>query len=300
MSFCRFLVLPLLVVVAFLLTSVLRTNPAHSSRSAASEVPAPDPTAPAAARTLDLALAALDSSRVPWLKAAVWQKTSAQGHSYEAEGHYLAGPDHRVRLELVTRHGAARSTQLLVSDGSTLWRASRTGEGDWTDACRVDLQKVLQVLDAEGAPAQVRDEFLDGQLFGVAPLLRTLRQRVSWVRRETVRRGGHTFLKLTGSWSADNSRASPDQPCPDCQPRLCRLYLEPTTLWPHRIEWWGEDPPRPGNVLLVQTEFRSPVLNHPLSTQECARAFVCPVAPHLVSDMTLDTTERLRTRPAAP
>ena len=66
---------------------------------------------------------------------------------------------------------------------------------------------------------------------------------------------------------------------------MARLYLDPKTLWPHRLEWWGADPPRPGDVLLMQTEFRDPLLNRP------------PPPDRLMRELTLDTRNE---RPNGP
>ena len=34
--------------------------------------------------------------------------------------------------------------------------------------------------------------------------------------------------------------------------RQCRVYLDPETYWPCRLEWWGPDAPRHGEVALLQ------------------------------------------------
>ncbi len=59
---------------------------------------------------------------------------------------------------------------------------------------------------------------------------------------------------------------------PPPQARRVCVFLDPRTMWPRRVEWWGEtaegDP-----VTLAELEFRTPVLNQPLSAAECRQAF---------------------------
>jgi hypothetical protein len=115
---------------------------------------------------------------------------------------------------------------------------------------------------------------------GAFDLLQTMRSRLEWSRMETVRREGRAFIKLTGTWSSESAEALAPTggSWPDGLPQQCRLYLDAETLWPHRVEWWGPDVPRSADVLLVQMEFRDPVLNQPLSAEGCAREFGLPVA----------------------
>jgi hypothetical protein len=51
------------------------------------------------------------------------------------------------------------------------------------------------------------------------------------------------------------------------------LYLDAQTLWPLRVEWWGAERPTHVSKLLLQTEYRAPVLNQPLSDERCAAEF---------------------------
>jgi hypothetical protein len=298
MSFLRYLSIPLLIGGALLLTGALGSQSASSSRFAAATATA-DHSAPAAARLLDQALAALDPSRLAWLETAVWQKGSLQGYDYVTEGRYLIAPNYRLRLELTTRYGQATVTQHAVSDGVTYWQGTRTGNGNWTNASRVDLKKVLSVLEGQQSPVYLREEFLREQSFGgVLPLLRGLRQQMAWLKVEKVRRNGRELFKLTGKWRDDvvASLAPPDKPWPDGLARHCRLYLDVSTLWPHRFEWWGQDSPHRADGLLVQMEFRDAVLNRPLSAERCSHEFSLPRARPDAHDRTAELIETLRGR----
>src|SRR5262249_1232149 len=157
------------------------------------------------------------------------------------------------RQELTTRHGRAAVTALTISDGATLWRGRRTGDGPWTDVLRVDLQQALQPSDHTIDRPDAGEEIPNLQASrGGVGLLQTLRSRIDWSSKETVRRDGRAFLKLTGSWSPKSTAAQrpTDQLGTDGLPRQARLYLDVETLWPHRVEWWGPASPRAADVLL--------------------------------------------------
>jgi hypothetical protein len=297
MPLVRYAVFILLIPAAALLTGARnshRTTPSSRPANAAAHA--------AAVNTLDEALVRLDPRHAVWLETKIWQKGKLNQFTYEADGRYLAGPNHQLRLELTTRHGRASSASLTVSDGVTLWQGNHLGEGSWTDLKRVDLHEVLRALNST-APPRVRDDILRGHAFsGVVPLLHTLRSRLVWSRKESIRRGGRTFIKLSGTWSAEARAAvaPPDQPWPDGLPRQCRSYLDPATLWPHRIEWWGPDAAHAPDVLLLQIEFRDPLINQPPSAERRAQEFKFPVAVDQAFNLTPELIERARQMLAQP
>lgn len=268
MSLPRLLPLPLLVGSAFLLTGAV------GARLAGSAPPASPPPSPAfgadpgAGQLLDEAAARIGPARVAWLETAVWQQVELQGLAYQAEGRYLAAPGRRTRLDLRTRLGDTEGEVRVVSDGTALWQGSRIGGGDWEGVGKI------------GLPAGPGGDGSHGWSFaGLSPLLQGLRTQMVWGRRELVRRGGREYHKLTGTW-ADAPKTTPrDGPWPEGLPRQCRLYLDAETLWPARVEWWGPDPPREGECLLVQMEFRDPVLNRPLPAEQCIRGFALAAEP---------------------
>ena len=70
--------------------------------------------------------------------------------------------------------------------------------------------------------------------------------------------------------------SAPDRPWPAYLPRECAIYFEPLgkekVPWPHRLEWWGPAPPKPGESLLLEIEFRNPKLNRAaLRGAKCSR-----------------------------
>jgi hypothetical protein len=202
-------------------------------------------------------------------------------------------------MEMKTHRGATEGTVQVVSDGSTLWQATRVGKGKWTKQSRVQLKEVLALLDRPDTSPVARDEFYQGQGCGGLPtLLPSLRQRMDWVRKEVVRRNDRLFVKLTGTWTPAVAAvlAPAGKPWPPHLARQCRLYLDPQSSWPHRLEWWGPDPARGDEVLLVEMEFRDPVLNRPLTAEQCAREFRPEADEHSMVDMTAQVTQRLKGR----
>jgi hypothetical protein len=293
MSWLRFLPVPLMLAAALVLVGAyaLPFSPAAQSDGAPPlDASAPDP---AAGRVLDQAIDRLAPERVGWLENQIWQRTDVQGLAYEAEGRYLAGPGHRLHLHLKTRLGGGEGELRVVCDGRTLCEYRRVGPAlGWATERRLDFQQVLREVRAMPRAADVEAEFLQGQSFGGAPaLLRSVRQRLTWVRSETVRRDGREFLKLSGVW-----KEPPGGAWPDGLPRSCRLYLDTQTLWPHRVEWWGRNPPHDGEVLLMQTEYRNPVLNRAPPAEQWEREFTHPVNPDITPDMTGVVVAQLQQR----
>jgi hypothetical protein len=297
MSYFRWFLLPASLGSVLLVTGANVWKGTPPSPADPPALPPQAPPDPEAVRLLDQALAALAPERVRWAEAAVWQRVSVRGLAYEAEGRYLLGPDHRLRLDLRTRVGRAEGELRVVCDGATLWQATRLSGGPWANVRRLDVNEVRALLDSPGVGPEAREQFLQAQgLAGPHPLLQGLRQRLTWVRKEAVRRNGRAWHKLTGTWSEEAARewAPPGQPWPEGLPRQCRLYLDPQTLWPGRLEWWGPDRPRVGEVALLQMEFRDPVLNRALTAAECAREFAFDAGAAPVSDRTREVADQLR------
>jgi hypothetical protein len=294
MPFFRTLAILLLLSAVILLTGALNSRPAENS-----QIPSTTEADAAAANLLDQALERLHPQRVTWLETQVWQKARLGRFTYESGGRYLIGPDRRLRLELLTRHGSAQATLLVVSDGAKLWEGQRLDDGDWTDVACLDWQEILQASAQSGLAAPSQTELGSQQAFGgVVPLLQGLRTRLVWTRKEAVRRGGTVYLKLTGH-CADQAAypASGAAEAAGIPPmHECRLYLDSQSLWPHRVEWCGPAGDRTGNTQLLQVEFRNPVLNRPLSAERCRREFTFPTMPALAAPPVPELADQLRAR----
>jgi hypothetical protein len=303
MSHCRFLLLPSLAGFFLLLISANSavgpplTSPAPLPSLAL--LPFDAPPDPAANQLLDRAVALLAPERLEWLEMKLRQQVRVQGVTYAVEGRYLGGPDNRLRLELNTRQGNVQGRLVVVSDGITLWQQTRVGN-DGQDRCKqMNLREILDLLNSPGMPAGWREQFLQNQAFGaVTTLLPGLRQRMNCVGMDTVRREGRVLHRVTAVWkpSVAAGLSPAGKPWPAGLARQCRLYLDVGTLWPHRLEWWGPDPPREEDSLLVQMEFRDPVLNQPPSAERCANEFQVKVDDDTATDITPETTQRLKDR----
>jgi hypothetical protein len=227
---------------------------------------------------LKQAIQELNPDKHPWLQTAIWQQGDVQGLTFQAEGRYLTAPDHRLHLDLQVRIGDTTGQMLVVSDGSTLWESTQVGSGKPV-VQKVDLKKALEALSKSPAKDQ-RAQFLQQQsLAGMAPLLQTIQDQMTVTHKERVRRHGRDLFKLTAVWSEETAKkiASPRGPWPALLPRQCRLYLDPQPPhWPHRFEWWGPAPPRAGDALLLQLEFRHYQLDQELTKEQVAREFTLP------------------------
>jgi hypothetical protein len=309
MPWYRSLHLPLLVGSLVLVTGALGWSSAPPSPKAPSaslssaDSPPPPPLAPvtdpAAGRCLQLVLANLTAERLQWLEADVWQRVDLPDFAYEARGTYRLAPGHRFRLEMQTGFGGAGGTLLAVSDGENLWQTMRIGAGDWSRITRLGMKDVLATLDGPAATPRLRDEFFQSRTFtGVVPLVRNLAWRLTWVRLDAIRRDGRESHRLTGVWPAETVAvlAPGDQPWPAGLPRQCRLEVNPRTLWPERLEWWGPAREAGPDVLVAQMEFRTPVFNVPRSPEQCARDFHFDPAGRAVADQTGTITTHLAAR----
>lgn len=293
MSSLRYFSVPLLFGGVLLWTGAL-ASPFASSTS--STQPPPAPAAADVEPLLDQALVRLTPDRLSWLEMTLWQQVDLPDLHYQAEGRYLAGPDYRLRLELKVRAGGTASWLHVVSDGRTLWQCRQVGAAGPRKIVQTDLQAVCEALNELGSAAPLRDEVLqEHYLGGLRPLLARLRQHVTWNKRETVRRHGRRFLKLTGTWNVGEG-AVPALPFTEEFTRQIRLYLDPETLWPHRLEWWGPGSAPSPDVLLMQLEFRDPVLNVPLPAERAATEFRMDLGREEVLDRTDEVVSRLKGR----
>jgi hypothetical protein len=272
---------PLLLVLTLAGATLAVTGMGHRQppQPAAASPPAPTPpSTPAEAvpdpeRLLDQAIDTFAPERVSWVEVKLWQQLREDASVYEVTCRYLAAPGYRVRLELHTQVGATHGELKLISDGQRLWHWQRTGRADpiiWV----MELPKLQAgqpgLNTAEGV-ALARTETLRTQTFGgVGPMLQALRARLQKLQGKAVRWKGIDIVQVTGVWPADPSQlaAVPEYIRPRQVPRLCSIFLDARTLWPHRLEWWYSERPTDTPALLLQTEFREPILNRPLPAEE--------------------------------
>jgi hypothetical protein len=243
---------------------------------------------PQAAHSFTRALEAVSPDRLAWLETTLWQRVRLPGLSFQAEGRLLHAPEGRFRLEL----SVGSAARLQVSDGTNLWTARRDDSGGkWVDIKHQERpgSRPVEIPDdppQDPAPPPSADLLTGGAIPGVYSQLMGLQGRVEWITQEARPDGS---LRLTGvtrrteprepvrsTLSIKGPPATKPPPEPTAVPRICRLVLAPTTLWPVRIEWYGPMPGHSDDALMVEMEYRAPILNRPLSPAVCAREF----SPH--------------------
>jgi hypothetical protein len=254
--------LTLLLAAAVCLPASLAQQPVKPAKPAEAPKLPPPPKADAAAENaLRQAVERYGPDRTGWLKTTVWQQASLEGLTYQADGTYLAGPGNRVRLELKVRVGELTGESLVVSDGKTVWQSAKSGSGERV-VQKFTLKQILDTLAAPGVPALAKDIFLQESAFtGVGALLKNLQQQLVFTEQRATKWQGRDVVAITGIWNPDITKgiAATDR-WPFSMPRRCQVFLEPKTYWPMRIEWLGPTPPRGDDVVLMQIEFRDPLL----------------------------------------
>jgi hypothetical protein len=298
-SYRNFL-LPMVVGVAIIVAGAMAQqtsppSPPAGPPPAAKTPPPPKPPQadPAATKVLD---EAVNAKQLDWVQTTLWEQVEVQGLTFQAQGSYLSAPGNRLHLDLQVHIGGTIGRLEVVSNGTTLFEAVKVGDGERTITKVVELKKVLETLNIPDMSKEVRDEFFQSQAFyGVIPLLRSIKQRMTVTKKENVRWHGHDVVQLTAEWSGDVVKSFTQdgkQQWPAYVPRQCRLFLDAKTLWPHRVEWWGPAPYRTEDALLVQMEFRDPK-HEPLADARCKKEFTFDAVPAEVSSK-VDKTEEIK------
>jgi hypothetical protein len=272
MSNKLFLLLPLLAGVPLFLTGALSRPSADTAASPFLAQPiqwtAPDG---GPAGLFDLALQRLSPEQISWLQVTLWQRMSTPESAFESQGALQIGPRNCARLDLTVRTGANPGRWLVVSDGHALAQVVQLGTGTPTVTTRL-LEPQTQEADPPG-PTPANEALRALGCGGPYPLLKELRGRLRDLTLQTGLFQGrpvarlHGRLKIAPSAPATGTAVGAD---------FCYVYLDPQTLWPIRLEWWGANPERVQRLLL-EIEFRDPQVNRPLSLTECMRVFsYCP------------------------
>ncbi len=243
----------------------------------------------------------LDPERIGWMETTFWQQADVQGLTFQAEGKYLAAPDHRLRLDLHVHVGEASGRLEQVSDGTNLWEAIQVGSSPRLVTHKVDIKQVFAALKSEKEGAEVRSAFLRSQCFdGLVPLLKGIQDRMIITRQEKTRHAGKEMTRLTAVWSPDveNMVTRGGQPWPPYLVRRCYVYFAPLgdkkVQWPYRVEWWGPAPPGTGDALIWQMEFRDPKVGQAMAADRLAREFHFDPGSAEVPDQTKQVAEQVR------
>jgi hypothetical protein len=211
------------------------------------------------------AAARLAPEVTPWLIVKTWQRQTDEHGRFEAEGRLVRGPNQCARLETSLQGRAEPATILTVSDGVVLARAYKTAgkraivtADSFLTPVRKSPEEVEKVLAAHGCG-------------GPHSVLKDL-ERVLESLQET--RGvweGKSVIRLTGS--IKEQPAKPGQVPSGTAAKVCRLFLDAQTLWPHRVEWWAALPVQSDDCPLLELEFRDPQINQAMGHDDCAREF---------------------------
>lgn len=300
MWWIRSSLLTLLLCLGIVWLMAAAQQPAQPAKGPNPAPPAAPPKLdPNAKAILDEAIQALDRNRLAWIETTIFQQMDVQGVLFRAEGLYLAGPERRLHLNLKVHLGESVGKMKVVCDGKTVWEEMQLGATDKRAVTKVDLALVDETLQRDKITPAVVDEYLQNMCFaGVNPLLKSLGKTMVPTAREKVNWNGQDAIKLTAVWSpelARNITQADKQPWPAFVPKHCRLYLDEKTRWPLRIEWWGPSPPRSGDALLLQLEFRNPKFVA-MSEERCARVFRYDAGDAEVHDRTDRTIKELTAR----
>lgn len=268
------------------------------------------------------AIKELDPKQAGWLQTKFWLQGDAQGLTYQGDGLLVLGPEHRLRMDLNVQLGTGKGELQMFSDSKVFWEALKIG------TLSPIIKKVVLTEAEKGVAGlstgrSVLDESYSVQGFnGIYPMLAAIQERMVVTGRENTTRQGRPATRLTLNWSLENEQQARNVLSPQTgqQPGVwpahlaqqCVVYLERVDsgkrLWPARIEWWGPSPPRTGNVLMLQLEFRDPKFD-PLTPEQCARLFHFDPGHAEVVDMTKPYAENIKkqaqstlpkTAPAAP
>lgn len=271
----QILLLPLLAGAILVLGGALK------HRSAGEQPPLAPPGLESDAQALALLERAADAfapERVQWLEAEVWQQSRGEGFTSQSRGRLLVAPGERLRFDMNLRTGKTLGELRLVCDGKTLSQTLRVA-GELTQAENWELPVASAKLQTPVDVAKARRALIADKGFaGISPLMRTLRQRGQNVQIQSQCWKGRDVHVVVANWpvDADALAAVQEMMRPAMPPRLCCVYLDAATGWPHRIEWWGWKKLGQPWVLLLETEYRDVVLNQPLSPQRCAAEFLVP------------------------
>jgi hypothetical protein len=264
----QFLLPPAFGFSILLLTGALDRQTLFSNPSAQGAF-VPQSAAFGAGRLLDEVLAAYSPQRVQWLEMNVRQKMWGED-PFEARGRYVLGTEERMLLDMEIAVDGKTTRTLVISDGKA-FQKSREVDGVKTILESCALAKAADFPNPISLAA-VRREFLTEHGFGgLFPLLRQISACLVNPTQQTGLWHERRVLRVSGYWNA--SEAALNTLPENLRARSCNLYLDPESLWPHRIEWIGSEKPSDHQVILLEMEFSDAAINRPLSKQECDGVF---------------------------
>ncbi|MGC1272287.1 MAG: hypothetical protein WBC44_01165 [Planctomycetaceae bacterium] len=211
------------------------------------------------------------------LKAKMVETAEFGPRRFKAEGVYLQGVDHRVRVDVDVSIGENKGRLLQVSDGEVLWTIYDVGP-----KLRITRRDVNQILAAtDGAQAKAT-ELAELGLGGLPALLASIERSNDFQPTQTATIEGRKFYVLQGVWKPEVRQqfqakaqllpapTTEPRPLPPHVPDLIRVYLDSETLFPYRIRYLKQIEAAPGAepAPILTLDFRDIVVNASLDPSE--------------------------------
>lgn len=247
------------------------------------------------------------------VKADLVQAFSIGGSRFRAVGTYLQGTDNKVRLEYKLEELGERKTKAndtppktktktkskakkinsmtQVSDGEVMYTLM-TINGEVRQANRINVKDVQSKVQAMAGKSFSR-WLQDFGMGGVKSMLASFEKTMKFGDRQVETLDGEDFIRLTGTWKADERRrmvgegADPEQPLPGYIPDYVRLYLHPENMFPRRVMYLKRHPTERKVRPMVTLDFVNAVINGPVESS----AFALKNLPEKVT--LNDVTERV-------
>jgi hypothetical protein len=216
---------------------------------------------------LEKALAKLSEDEAAWLNTKIWQTGICGETTFVAEGTLQRGPNQCSRLELDVRVHDMRSHTTIVCDGHSVAHVHKFPD----DKAKAEVVKLPGLSEATLAKDRaVREEMLIARGCGSpVVLLRPIHDFMTGATLQTGVLGDVSVVEIKGN--IDPTKL-PVFAAMNVTTLRAHVYLDAKTLWPRRVEWWGNDK-GPHVRQLSVVEFRDPVVGVPLSEGECDEMF---------------------------
>jgi len=255
--------LPFLSLAALLVVGALNRQPLFSFNPVEpSPVPAPESAAGVWANwdaTPQQVFADFQSrygrDKMTWLRLNVWQRMRLPDIVFESDSRIVLGPTRCAHLSMKLQSGAGTTIIQVVSDGKTIAKSVRVGQGKprvttTSHSTRDAKSAAPDPLAVEGCcgPASVLDR--------VMPQLNNL----------SVQKHEH-LIRVVGETTSEATKFQ----LPAGRPLRCRLYFDEKSHWLTRIEWAFIE--ASGERTFLEMEYRNPIINEPLTDEECIREF---------------------------
>lgn len=229
----------------------------------------------------------------------------------EAQGTLAVGPARRAHVQIRIRLADSQAELRLYSDGQTIWRQERLPNRS-PKLVRYTFEDIEQAIAqanlGESESARLREAVLaEHGYLSLRWRLTELLTRCQWgPPQSSSLPDKRPAWVLEGSWNEKTIREAFRGQLPQAPeiPKRCRVFLLRSdawwggdSLWPARIEWWGQPRKEKEDKILAWLEWDvprrlesdAPELRAPFTSEELAQAEQADV-----SQLISDTLQRLR------